>query len=203
MSKFRPVFVLFLLLPSMAYAGYLEGGIEALRNGDTDLAIASFDAHLDENSHDTYAYTCRATAHLASRYVEKRDYAKAIKDYEEAISLDPHDLWIRNYLSWLLATCPKDGVRDGKRAVEHATKACELMKWGHPAVLDTLAAAHAECGDFKEAIKWQKKAIELGIPENEFKKAKRRLKLYEKGKPCRDKRTILSPTDLADSALNK
>jgi len=75
-------------------------------------------------------------------------------------------------------------------------KACELMK-GHPAVLDTLAAAHAECGDFKEAIEWEKKAIELGIPnKKELKKANQRLKLYEEGTPCRDKRTIHSPSVL-------
>jgi len=77
------------LLPSLAHAGYLEGGLEALRNGDTDLAIASLDAHLEENPHDSYAYTCRAKAYLASRCVEKRDYAKAIKDYDEAIRIDP------------------------------------------------------------------------------------------------------------------
>jgi len=196
-AKFRPAFVLFLLLPSLAHADYFEGGLEALKNGDSDLAIASFDADLKDNPTHTDAYICRATAYLASRYVENRDYDKAIKDYAKAVHLDPQNLWVRNYLGWLLATCPKDGVRDGKRAVKYATKACELTEWKNDAILDTLAAAHAECGDFKEAIKWQEKAIELGISnKKELKKSKQRLKLYEEGKPCRDKRTIHSPSVL-------
>jgi serine/threonine-protein kinase len=53
--------------------------------------------------------------------------------------------------------------------------------------MDTMAAAHAECGDFKEAVKWQKKVIDLGFEDKEeLAKAQKRLKLYEQGKPCRD-----------------
>ena len=34
-----------------------------------------------------------------------------------------------NGLAWLLAACPEGKYRDGKRAVELATKACELSGW--------------------------------------------------------------------------
>jgi hypothetical protein len=53
--------------------------------------------------------------------------------------------------------------------------------------LDTLAAAKAESGNFKEAAMWQKKVIEqLAGDKAEVEKARKRLKLYEDGKPYRD-----------------
>jgi tetratricopeptide (TPR) repeat protein len=52
-------------------------------------------------------------------------------------------------------------LRDGKHAVEAAKKACELGHWNSFDDLTVLASAHAECGDFVEAVRWQSKAIDL------------------------------------------
>ena len=65
----------------------------------------------------------------------------------------------------------------------------ELSNWKDANIIQTLAAIYAESGDYKEAVKWQKRAIELGFADKEeSKKASRRLKLYEEGKPCWEKR---------------
>ena len=55
-------------------------------------------------------------------------------------------------LAWLLATNPDSQVRDGAEAVRLAEHACDLTERKIPALLDTLAAAYAEAGDFPRAI---------------------------------------------------
>ena len=87
----------------------------------------------------------------------------------------------------MLATCPADGVRDGSRAVELARRACELTQWKDPAMLDTLAAACAESGQFDRASEWERKAISLA-GEKQTKEYRERLDLYGNRKPHRDSR---------------
>jgi serine/threonine-protein kinase len=66
----------------------------------------------------------------------------------------------------------------------HARKACELTEWGDASYFHSLAAAYAEVGQFGEAVKWQKKALESpDLPDDEREDARLRLQLYEEGKP--------------------
>jgi hypothetical protein len=62
-----------------------------------------------------------------------------IAAYQETARLDPKNGEVHNGLAWLLATGP-DGVRDGKQAIEHATRARELTGWKKLNYIDTLAA---------------------------------------------------------------
>jgi tetratricopeptide (TPR) repeat protein len=55
-------------------------------------------------------------------------------------------------IAWLLATYPDSKSRDGTEAVRLAERACALTERRIPALLDTLAAAYAEGGDFPRAI---------------------------------------------------
>ncbi len=82
----------------------------------------------------------------------------------------------------LRAACPDDRIRDGKKALEAARKAYELAKG--PNELATLAAAHAELGEFDKAVEWQAKAIEAA-PEGQKDQYQERLKLYQEKKPYR------------------
>ena len=45
---------------------------------------------------------------------------------------DPSDPWTHNGRAWIRATCPQAQYRDGKQAVEAATRACELTDWKNP-----------------------------------------------------------------------
>ena len=53
-------------------------------------------------------------------------------------------------------------------------------------MLDTLAAAHAETGDFDAAMKWQTKANPLFTKPGEKTEGEQRLRLYQDKKPYRE-----------------
>jgi protein O-mannosyl-transferase len=63
-------------------------------------------------------------------------------------------------LAWLLATYPDSEARDGAEAVRLAERACTLTERRIPALLDTLAAAYAEAGDFPRAISVAEEALD-------------------------------------------
>ena len=131
---------------------------------------------IDPQSADAYA--TRGSAHD-----ELKQYDKAVADFAKACELDPEDPDSHNALAWRLATCPKAEVRNGAKAVEHATRACRLTENQDALHLDTLAAAYAESGKFKEAIEWQQRAIAATTEPDERKEYQERLQLYQAGKP--------------------
>jgi len=163
--------------PSYANAYYRRGTVWHSKK-DYDKAIADCDQAVRLDANHAYAYVGRGLARCA-----KREYHKAISDFDQAIRLDPNQAEGSIYLAWLLATFPNAILRDGRRAVELATKACELSGWKHSDWIDTLAAAYAETGDFKSAVIYENKAIALDPNAAGFRA---RLRLFQDGKPVRD-----------------
>ncbi len=98
----------------------------------------------------------------------------------------PDDAAACRELALLLATHPEADLRDGKKAVELATRACKLTSDKSAADLDALAAAYAEAGRFDDAVRSAKKAIELAAPNDEAKKLYgTHLTAFEKRTPLR------------------
>jgi hypothetical protein len=66
----------------------------------------------------------------------------------------------RDGAAWLLATCPDAKWRDGSKAVQYATEACELTAWNEAGMINTLSAALAEAGRFDEAVNRLQQSID-------------------------------------------
>jgi hypothetical protein len=75
-------------------------------------------------------------------------------------------------------------MRDGRRAVAIATKACTLSSWKNAFSIDTLAAACAQAGYFADAVKYQELAIaHLDADDRKAQMAgmEQRLQQYSRG----------------------
>ncbi len=119
----------------------------------------------------------------------KEDYRAAIDHFEATFKANPRQLAAANNLAWILATNSDQQIRDGKRAVEVATRICEVTQYKDDRFFSTLAAAHAENGDFENAIAITKKAIDLATAKGDQKtiaSMNKRLKLFEAKTPVRE-----------------
>jgi len=89
---------------------------------------------------------------LATYLLEVNQGAKAIELLEVSDDID-----VRFQLSWVLSTSKDASLRDGPRALRIAR---ELQHIDHPGMLDLLASALAETGDFEAAVEQADVAIE-------------------------------------------
>ena len=158
---------------------YRERGVVFFLKKDYGRAIADASEAIRIDPKDEKAWSLRASA-----YGRAGEFSKALDDFAEAMQLAPEDPKALNALAWHLATCPEGKIRDGQKALTYAQRACELSHWKSAMILDTLAAAHAECEQFSEAVQWQKKALALATKQEQTP-LKSRLKLYEKKQPYR------------------
>lgn len=109
-------------------------------------------------------------------------YAAAIAQFQKVIELDPLHITAQNNLAWMLATCPDASLRNGPKAVEAAQRAVQLSAGNSPQILDTLAAAYGEAGQFPEAITTARQALDLSVAQNNKPLAEaiqNQLKLFE------------------------
>ncbi len=98
-----------------------------------------------------------------------------------------------NDIAWTLATHPDAGRRDGQLALLIALELNAVTGGAEPALLETLAAAQAETGDFETAARTVAKALEIvgdarnDSPDRErlLELLSRRLEQYRQGIPVR------------------
>ncbi len=134
---------------------WVARGNEWRRDLKLDEAIADYTRAIQLNPNFTMAYIRRGQT-----WRQRHDFGRAIQEFAEATRREPESAIAQMYLARILATCNDASSRNGKWAVDVATRACELTHWQDPDCLDTLAAACAENDDYRNAVKWQTRAIE-------------------------------------------
>ncbi len=142
------------------YDAYFHRAALYKQQKEYDLAVDDLNKAIELNPDSNY-YRERGSV-----YYLKKQYDLAIKEYIKAIRLNSYPPAYHD-LAWLLATCSDEKYRDGSKAVAFAEKAVGFGKRAgyhivlEPQVLNTLAAAYAEAGDFDTAVESQEKAIQL------------------------------------------
>lgn len=91
-----------------------------------------------------------------------KEYDKALLDYAEAIRLEPAEYLTYCEQALLWATADDLKYRDPKRAMDSATKACELTHWKDAEAVRVLGIACRSAGDAESASKWTIKATRMG-----------------------------------------
>jgi len=152
--------------------GELEGAIQVCRSA---LLLRPSDAD------------CQTT--LAIALEEKGNPTEAIQHYQKAIELAPKSISTLTNLAWLLATSQDASLRNGAKAIELATQADGLVGGTNTLVLRTLAAAYAENGEFTNAIRTARSAMQLARMHGEDSLTTdldQQIRLYQLGMPYRE-----------------
>jgi len=146
-----------------------------------DLAAALPDLEYVLQHHPEHGWTASTAAQIL---IDQKEYAKALDLLTRTLELT-NDVLVSNTLAWQLATCPDAKIRDGTRAIRVAKQACEATDWSDPSILDTLAAAYAESGDFESAIQWSEKSL-LQSNDADAEELRDHLRSFQARQPVRE-----------------
>ncbi len=115
--------------------------------------------------------------------------AEALAHWRDGIRLQPNHASELRGAAWLLATSPEADIRNGAEALAFAVRAVELAGEKDARMLDTLAAAYAERGQFADAALTARRAMAQAARQNQPALAdeiRTRIALYEADRPFRE-----------------
>jgi tetratricopeptide (TPR) repeat protein len=134
--------------------------------------------------------------HMAKAYVGwatslrgQQRFTEAVAALRSGLRSVPGDVRMLNLLARILATAPDEAVRKGAEAVALAEEADRKTQHSDYEILDTLAAAYAEAGRWKDAIESAQTAIQFAEKAGDaaFVDAlHRRLEGYRRQEPLRE-----------------
>lgn len=134
-----------------------------------------------QNAMESAPCFVEAIVRLATMQASVGAFDSARNTLESGLECSKGDAELHGHLAWLLATCPDDTIRDGKRAVDVAVNLCERTAYEDAMALSTLAVAYAETLAFDRAIATQSEAIRLASrnnASNTLGELRRRLALF-------------------------
>jgi len=124
---------------------------------------------------------------------------EAIPYFRAAVKLDPNNPHVLTYLAQVLASDENSQVRDGNTALSMAAKANDFTGGVQPAMLDAVAMAYAETGQFTNAQRTAAYAVKLATTfemTNDAAAIQQRLQLYQNHQPFRQSFTNAPANEL-------
>ncbi len=151
----------------------------SLQSRHLQVGIRDIEEMLERHPGDKNSRIWRATFNF-----EAGDYKTAAAEWLDLLQDSPDDETLLVNCIGVLAGDPDDEVRDGRRALELAHRLAALHKDPEWRSQGGLAAAHAELGDFENAIAAAERSLELA-PDDEKPGRLHRLEAYRNGRPFR------------------
>jgi tetratricopeptide (TPR) repeat protein len=127
-----------------------------------------------------------AHVQLAMTLTWSERYEEALRTLDRAHGAMPDVPGIASALARVLAACPQESLRDGRRAIELIENTVGDGQM-NLAQVQTLAMAHAADGDFRKAIQWQERAIDAAREMNRHglvAAMELNLELFRSERPC-------------------
>ncbi len=173
-----------LLLKPNSVNALVHYGMFHFRRGQLEEARARFEAGLSiDPSHALTRYQ------LGCLFVYQGHTRQGLDEWRLVVQNDKSRLDAINSLAWILATAEDASLRNGVEAIRIAEPACARTNRQDASLLDTLAAAYAEAGHYKEA----EEVAELSVTRwqalsdsTSAKEVARRLDGYRAGRPHRE-----------------
>ena len=162
--------------PMSVETHYILGSF-LMKQGQSEKALPEFKTAIAIRPHFE-----SAEEGLASAYEALGNSAEALAHWRRAYVIDPSRASAVLGSAWLLATAPDASLRNGAAAVADAESARDLSTVNDPGVLDTLAAAYAEDGQFTRAASTAAQALEFAVAKGDkslSNQIRARLQLYK------------------------
>jgi tetratricopeptide (TPR) repeat protein len=113
-------------------------------------------------------------------------YRESLKEIDHVVGIPLRpDAVARAYSerAWFYLNCPDRSYRDAHQAVKDAVRACRLIWWRDEDMIDLLATAYAETGDFDSAVRYEEKALGIiGVTSDDAKRLQRHLESFKQHK---------------------
>jgi tetratricopeptide (TPR) repeat protein len=164
--------------------GHFNLGMSLMHLGHPDQALSELETEVTLEPRDAAGEEAVAVVND-----ELGNSSEALNHWRKALAIEPQRSSTLVNMAWLLATTPDPALRNGPEAVELATRAQDVSSGGDPIVLDTLAAAYAETGQFLRALAIANRAFDLAVERKDESLANaihNRILLYGPNAPFRD-----------------
>ena len=178
------------MAPESADAQYWLGSVLAAESRIREAADAYRQALRIDPGH------LRAGHNLGVALTQLGETADAIDQYRRVLERTPDSLPTLNNLARILATHENPEFRNGPEAVRLMKQACERTAYKDPQLLDTLAAAYAEAGQFESALAAARSALQFAQAQRErdlIARIEFGLSIYKNRQPFRERPARTDP----------